>query len=274
MSGLCQLAGMTKQNYYKCRKRRSTLRIEEDLIAELVRAERRVQPMLGGRKLLVCLAELLADAGVSIGRNRFFDLLRRLGLCVPRRRKSARTTDSRHRFRVYKNLLIDAPPKGPNEALVADLTYIRTEEGFVYLALVMDAYSRRIVGWDVDSTLEAAGCMRALSMALRHLPKGAHPIHHSDRGTQYCCAGYVELLEERGLRISMTEQNHCYENAKAERLNGILKSEYGLGETLGGIGDAKRLCAEAVGLYNTRRPHMALDYMTPEQVHHGGKMAA
>lgn len=274
MSGLCGLAGMTKQNYYKCRKRRSTLRIEEDLIAELVRAERRVQPMLGGRKLLVCLAELLADAGVSIGRNRFFDLLRRLGLGVARRRKSARTTDSRHRFRVYKNLLGDAPPKGPNEVLVADLTYIRTEVGFVYLALVMDAYSRRIVGWDVDSTLEAAGCMRALSMALAQLSKGARAIHHSDRGTQYCCAGYVELLEERGLRISMTEQNHCYENAKAERLNGILKSEYGLGETLRGIGEAKRLCAEAVRLYNTRRPHMALKYRTPEQVHRDGKLAA
>lgn len=274
MNGLCELAGMTKQNYYKQRRRRSVRVIEEEFIAELVRAERRVQPMLGGRKLLVRLAEALAEAGVSIGRNRFFALLRRLDLCVPQRRRSVRTTDARHRFRVYTNLLREASPGRPHEALVADLTYIRTEEAFVFLALVMDAFSRRIVGWDVDASLEAAGCMRALSMALAQLPEEARPIHHSDRGTQYCCAGYVELLEEHGLRISMTEQNHCYENAKAERLNGILKSEYGLGGTLRGIADAKRLCAEAVCLYNTRRPHMALGYRTPELVHQDGRLAA
>lgn len=274
MNGLCELAGMTKQNYYKQRRRRSVREIEEDFIAELVRAERCVQPRLGGRKLLVCLAEPLAEAGVSIGRNRFFALLRRLDLCVPQRRRSVRTTDARHRFRVYTNLLKDAPPERPHEALVADLTYIRTEEAFVFLALVMDAFSRRIVGWDVDASLEAAGCMRALSMALAQLPEDARPIHHSDRGTQYCCAGYVELLEEHGLRISMTEQNHCYENAKAERLNGILKSEYGLGGTLRGIDEARRLCAEAVCLYNTRRPHMALGYRTPEVVHQAVGLAA
>src|SRR5690606_6582706 len=111
---------------------------------------------------------------------------------------------------------------GPNEAWVADLTYIRTEEGFVYLSLVMDAFSRKIVGYHVNDTLEAAGCMCALRMAIRSLPKDAHPIHHSDRGTQYCCEGYVNLLGARRLGISMTEENHCYENAQAERLNGIL----------------------------------------------------
>jgi transposase InsO family protein len=269
--GLCALSGMSKQNFYKGRRRREQRVIDEDLVVELVRQERRLQPELGGRKLLVRVGPELEEAGVSVGRNRFFSLLREKGLLVARRRRGPRTTDSRHRFRVYTNLLKDLDLRGPDEAWVSDLTYIRTEEGFVYLALVMDAYSRKIVGYDIDKSLEAEGCLRSLRMALGQLAEGAAPIHHSDRGTQYCCNDYVGLLEERGLAVSMTEENHCYENAKAERLNGILKQEYGLGETLRGLGEAKRMVRQAVELYNTMRPHTALGYACPESVHARGR---
>lgn len=259
---------MSKQNFYKTRRARRRREVDEGLVLDLVRAERSAQPMLGGRKLLVRIEAELAEAGVSIGRDRLLALLRREGLLVPRRRRhGARTTDSRHRFRVYPNLLKNASICGPNQAWAADLTYIRTEEGFAYLALVMDVHSRLIVGWHLGENLEASGCLAALAMARRQLPAGEAPMHHSDRGTQYCCTAYTQLLGEARMAISMTEENHCYENGKAERLNGILKQEYGLGATLRSVKEARRVAAQAVELYNTCRPHAALGYRTPASVH-------
>lgn len=154
-----------------------------------------------------------------------------------------------------------------HQVWVSDLTYVRTAEGFMYLCLVMDAYSRKIVGVDMSDCLEAEGCLRALDMALKQLPAGASPIHHSDRGTQYCCKQYIAALQNRSCAISMTEFNHCYENAKAERLNGILKGEYGLDQTFRSKAQAMRAAQQAVILYNEHRPHMALDYRMPAQVH-------
>lgn len=154
------------------------------------------------------------------------------------------------------------------------MTYIRTREGFLYLALVMDAWSRKIVGWHVGGTLEALGCLAAARMAMAELPASARPIHHSDRGTQYCCNDYVALLASRKLPISMTEENHCYENAKAERLNGILKEEYGLGGEFARKADVERAVRQAVTLYNERRPHTALAYRTPRAVHEAGRLLA
>jgi len=269
MLRLCRLAGMSRQNFHQGRRRRSRREVDEGLVLELVRAQRRQQPMLGARKLMVLIAPELAEAGVSIGRDRFFGLLAHHDLLVPRRRCGGpRTTDSRHGFRVYSNLLKGLALTGPHQAWVADITYIRTEQGFVYLALLMDAFSRRIVGWNVGATLEAIGCLKALEMALSQLPgKECHPIHHSDRGSQYCCGDYTELLAGRKLPVSMTVENHCYENSKAERLNGILKQEYGLGATLRDLAEVKRLTRQAVGLYNNNRPHAALGYRTPQSVH-------
>ena len=259
---------MTKQNFYKVKHERQRREVDEALVVDLVRAERKQQPALGTRKLLVALAPELREAGVSLGRDRFFELLGRRDLLIARRRRSGpRTTDSRHGFRVYENLLKTAELKGPNEAWVSDLTYIRTREGFLYLALVMDAWSRKIVGWHVGVTLEALGCVAALRMALKQLPAGSHPIHHSDRGTQYCCGEYIGLLDSQGLPISMTQENHCYENAKAERLNGILKQEYGLGVEFLRKADVGLAVKQAVALYNERRPHTSLGYRTPSSVH-------
>jgi len=258
---------MTRQNYYKRRAVRQRQSVDEGLMLELVRRERAMQPKLGTRKLMVVLKEELELAGVSMGRDRFFKVLGRNRLLIERRARSVRTTRSGHGYAYYENLLKDLELTAPNQAMVSDITYIRTDEGFMYLALVMDAYSRAIVGYDCSDSLETEGSLRAIAQALRKLPAGANVIHHSDRGIQYCCGRYVDKLRSYGVRISMTEENHCYENGRAERLNGILKGEYGLGGRLRRKADAVRAVAEAVGLYNWRRPHRALNYRCPMEVH-------
>ena len=222
---------------------------------------------LGARKLLHLLRADLAKAGVEIGRDRFFEILRRRELLIERTVRSARTTDSRHTFRVYANLFKDLQLTGPHQALVSDITYIRTAEGFVYLCLVMDAFSRAIVGYDCSDSLEREGALRALNQALRQRPSGCQTIHHSDRGSQYCCHEYVQRLQDAAVVISMTQESHCYENSQAERLNGILKQEYGLGTTFGLKSEARRAVSEAVHLYNWRRPHQCLGYAVPMHVH-------
>ena len=258
---------MARQNYYKKRKVRRRQAIDEEFILQLVQRERMLQPCLGGKKLLYIIKPELEKAGVSIGRDRFFELLSRYEMLIDRKRRQVRTTDSRHGFGVYDNLLKDAELTGSNQAFASDITYIRTDEGFLYLALMMDVFSRTIVGWDCSDSLEAEGVLRALSQALGQLPPGCDAIHHSDRGSQYCCGRYIDKLKSRGLRISMTEENHCYENGKAERLNGILKQEYGLGRTFLTKADAMKSVRQAVELYNWRWPHQALGYKTPMSVH-------
>ena len=267
VSRLCRAVDISRQGYYKGRRERRRRQVDREAIVELVKRERRVQPRLGGRKLLVVLRREMEEMGSVIGRDRFFGVLREAGLLLPRRRQRARTTDSRHGLRTYRNLYRDADVADVHEAWVSDLTYVRTGEGFAYVSLISDAYSRKIVGYATERTLEATGSVRALRMALGQLPAGARPLHHSDRGIQYCCWAYVETLQEHGLTISMTEEDHCYENAQAERLNGILKQEYGLGGTLRSRRQAAQMVRQAVELYNRRRPHMSLGYRTPEAVH-------
>jgi putative transposase len=259
---------MTRANYYARRKSRRRRQVDGELVAELVRAERRLQPRLGTRKLRVLIRAGLAAARIQMGRDRLFEVLRAAGLLVGRLpAEYPRTTDSYHCLPVFKNQIQGRVVRRPNEVWVSDLTYVRTGEGFMYLALVTDKYSRKIVGYHCGDTLEASGCVRALEMALGGLPAGERPVHHSDRGSQYCCHEYVNRLVARGLVVSMTEQDHCAENALAERMNGILKSEYGLGRELKAKEQARQAVAEAVNLYNTRRPHTALDYRTPATVH-------
>ena len=264
---LCEKVGMSRQNYYAARQLRHRREIDEDLILALVRQERGLQGRLGGRKLLYKIKPELEAAGVEIGRDRFFELLAENDLLVERKPGRPKTTHSRHSLPVYRNLLAELELTAPNEAWVSDLTYIRTDAGFMYAALIMDAYSRKIVGYHLGDSLESIGCQAALRMALDDLPHGVHPVHHSDRGCQYCCHAYVELLESRGLRISMTEVLHCYENAKAERLNGILKSEYEMDQTFRTKDQTRRAFTQAVHLYNHCRPHEKLAYRYPAEVH-------
>jgi transposase InsO family protein len=237
------------------------------LVLELVRAQRRLQPRIGSRKLLWLLDRDFAEHGIRLGRDRFFETLRGAGMLVQRKAARARTTNSRHSLPVFRNLLAGMALQAPNEAWVSDLTYIRTDEGFLYAALITDAYSRKIVGSHIGDNLEAEGCLVALDRALSQLPKDRRPIHHSDRGCQYCCHEYVERLQRRGLPISMTEVMHCYENALAERVNGILKQEYEMDRTFRTKAQARAAFDQAAWLYNHRRPHLALSYQFPADVH-------
>lgn len=267
MAGLCKVVQISRQAYYKERKVRQRRQVNEEAILELVKRERAVQPRLGTRKLMACLGEEWREMGINLGRDGLFSLLRRQQMLVERPRRGVRTTASRHGFRTYENVLRDMIITAPHQAWVSDLTYVRTEEGFMYVSLISDVWSRKIVGYSVSPTLEAQGSLEALGMALKQLPEGSRPVHHSDRGIQYCCGEYVKRLEQAGLRISMTQENHCYENAQAERLNGILKQEYGLGGTFAKKEHVREAVAQAVMLYNTRRPHVNLNYQTPERVH-------
>jgi len=262
---------MSRQNYYARRQVRQAQAVDASLVTELVRAERRVQPRLGGRKLRVVLQGVLAKAGVELGRDRFFEVLRRDGLLLgPLPKEYPQTTNSYHCLPVFGNRVKDLKVSRPNEVWVSDLTYIRTRESFLYLSLVTDKFSRKIVGYHCGDTLEAIGCVRALGMALKDLPAGVHPIHHSDQGSQYCCHEYVQALEGRGLTISMTEQDHCAENALAERMNGILKQEYRLGMEFATTALARLAVTQGIWLYNTKRPHTALNYQMPAAVHQSG----
>ena len=234
--------------------------------------ERRTQARLGGRKLYHLLKPELGRAGVRAGRDRFFEELRQLNLLLkPVRAEYPTTTQSGHQQAVYPNRIKDLQVTGPNQVWVSDITYVRTDEGFVFLSLVTDRWSRKIVGYHCGERLDSQGCLQALELALAMLPPEAHPIHHSDRGTQYCSQLYVGRLEQRQLGISMTERNHCAENALAERMNGILKQEYGLGQRFPTKADAVRAAAQGVWLYNHRRPHTELAYRMPAEVHESGR---
>jgi putative transposase len=259
---------MSRQSFYKQRRERRRRRVDEELVVSLVRRERLVQPRLGGRKLYGVLKNELEGAGVVIGRDRFFEVLRARNLLVPPLPpRSCRTTFSRHSLPVFHNLITDLEATGPNMIWVSDITYIRTAEGFEHLVLMMDLFSRKIVGYHCGEKSDTAANLVALDQALRELPENRYPIHHSDRGCQYCSHDYVEVLSDRGLPISMTEENHCYENAHAERLNGILKQEYGLGGRFGSRRQARRAVDQAIWVYNHQRPHGSLDNQVPANVH-------
>jgi transposase InsO family protein len=273
-AALCKKTGMSRQNFYKGRKQRNRHEVDAALIAELVRAERAIQPRLGGKKLYVLLKPKLQEAGIEVGRDRFFKVIAEQGLLLEPLPKAPRTTNSRHSLPVFRNLVTEMELSGPNQAWVSDITYIRTDEGFLYLSLITDAWSRKIVGYHAGDTLETEGCLRALERAVKELVEGMFPVHHSDRGCQYCSHVYTGRLRDYGLGISMTDKMHCYENAKAERVNGILKQEYYLGGCFRTKKQAVEAVEQAVCLYNTRRPHLALKYKTPETVHRELKKAA
>lgn len=268
VSKLCRKLGMSRQNYYARRRQRQRRRVEGDLVAALVKRERMQQPRLGVRKLHHLLKKELQEAGVALGRDRLFEELRQRDLLLrPLAAQYPRTTQSYHNLPVFGNRAKETVVERPHQLWVSDLTYLRTQEGFLYLALITDVYSRKIVGSHAGDNLEAVGCVRALEQALKQLPAAAKPIHHSDQGTQYCCHEYVNRLQDHGLGISMTQSNHCAENALAERMNGILKQEYGLGTEFATKADARRAIEQGIWLYNTKRPHSALGYRMPEEVH-------
>jgi putative transposase len=268
VSAVCRKVGITRQNYYARRKARQRRQVDAGLVVALVIEERKVQPRLGARKLHFMLKGVLQKEEVRLGRDRFLEVLREHELLLaPKPAEHPCTTNSHHCLPVFGNRIKGLEVCQPNEVWVGDLTYIRTWAGFLYLSLLTDKYSRKVVGYHCGETLEAGGSLAALKQALADMPAGATPIHHSDQGTQYCCHEYVNCVQAAGLSVSMTETDHCAENALAERMNGILKGEYGLGGEFKTKAGARHAVDQAVHLYNTRRPHTALEYRTPHEVH-------
>ena len=204
---------------------------------------------------------------LKVGRDTLFNVLRNNNMLTLRKKYSARTTNSYHRFHKYNNIIKDIDVNRSNQVWVSDITYIRTVKGFCYLALITDMHSRKIVGYDLSDSLELKGCVRALNKAVYQAKSIKGLIHHSDRGIQYCSNIYTQILKRKKIDISMTEENHCYENALAERVNGILKDEFYLDQTFTNVAHAKRAAKNAIKLYNEIRLHLSLDFKTPNMVY-------
>jgi len=236
-------------------------------LLQLVEKEKQIMPRLGGRKLLLRVQPRLPEE-LKLGRDRFFDFLRENGLLVRKKRNRVRTTYSNHWLRKYPNLIKGYVPERAHQLWVSDITYIETAEGFGYLSLITDGYSRKIIGWELGDSPEAKHTVSALQKALSQLPKRNRNIfHHSDRGVQYCCDEYVKLLKNNHIQISMTENGDPRENAIAERINGILKDEWLSQIKLRTRSEAREQLERIIKIYNEKRPHSSLDMNTPHEAH-------
>jgi putative transposase len=233
----------------------------------LVKPIRQIMPRIGGRKLYFLLRKEFDEKSISIGRDRFFAWLRSQDLLISPKRMYVHTTQSNHRFWVHNNLIQGFTPQKPNQLWVSDITHIRTKEGFCYLALITDAYSRKIVGYDISDSLSLDGCLRALKSATQTANNLTQLIHHSDRGFQYCSHPYTDFLRDHGIKISMAAKGNCYENALAERLNGILKNEFNLDSIFKNKVLAYRAVHQSIYIYNQHRPHWAIGLNTPNMKH-------
>jgi transposase InsO family protein len=252
---MCTFFDVSRQAYYKARDRwRSRGEEEREVIAHIHRL-RSIMPELGGVKIWKEMR------GRKIGRDRLFAIMRENGLLVERKRKTHRTTDSHHSFKKYNNLIEDYKPTYAGEVLVSDITYVRTLAGYAYLFLVTDLYSRKIIGYHLSKNLGVEGALKALRMALKQAPNCR--IHHSDRGVQYCCKAYIRTLRKHGIQSSMTQGYDPYQNAVAERINGILKYEFYLNRIIVDFREALHSSINGIKIYNNFRPHMSLDYLTP-----------
>jgi putative transposase len=266
-SGLCGLFGYSRQALYDNKKRQSEYQMKEVLILSEAFELRKEHKRMGGEKLLILLQPFFNEHNIKYGRDKLYNLLRAHGLMVRRRKPGPKTTNSNHFYRKYPNIARDVKLLSAGKLWVSDITYIRTEQGFVYLSLITDHYSKKIVGWCLWPDLTSKGALNALDMAVECENPTNSLIHHSDRGIQYCCNDYVNYLNNSNINISMTENGDPYENAVAERVNGILKDEYELNETFEDYNDAHEAVKRAINKYNNIRPHRSCDMMTPVKAH-------
>lgn len=268
LSRICKLFGVTRQSYYQYLWHQDDESIAHHLILEEVKRIRSFHRSMGTRKLYEKLQPYLLEHRIKIGRDALFNLLSNNGLLVRKRRRSVSTTMSYHRFHKWPNLIKGYIPSAANQLYVSDITYWKIGEGFLYISLITDAFSHKIVGYHVANTLETIASKQALEMALANIKGDARQlIHHSDRGIQYCSKEYVEVLQRYGVRISMTETSEPTDNAIAERVNGILKEEYLYHYKVKTIKEAKELLNQSIELYNRDRPHFSIGLLTPEKVH-------
>ena len=261
------MLGYSRQAYYQQKKQSEKESLQYGILINEVLEIRKTQKRLGCRKLIHKLKPFMARHQIDIGRDAFFDLLSDHNLLVrKRKRRKPITTFSDHWMRKYPNLIEGFYPTAPNQLWVSDITYIVVGNGFAYLSLITDAYSRKIVGFYLSKDLSAEGCIRALEMALDNNPILGRLIHHSDRGSQYCCSDYVKILNDNFIKISMTQNGDPRENAITERVNGILKDEL-LEKSHLNYEEAVRNISIAISIYNHQRPHGSIDYLTPIEAH-------
>ena len=243
--------------------------MEEDLIIKLVQDIRIELPKTGGLKLMHMLKDDFKAHHIFIGRDSFFDLLRNNNLLIKTRKRFAITTNSNHPYKKWPNLIQTLSVTAKEQLWVSDITYLRTDAGFGYLSLITDAYSKKIVGYHLSQQLKAKGCLIALNKAITSLQSTQHSslIHHSDRGIQYCCEPYRAVLQANKISISMTQSSSPYDNAIAERVNGILKNELQLDKIFNNYSQAVAAVSLAINAYNELRPHMSCGNLTPKQAH-------
>lgn len=263
----CALFGISRQTYYKRLHAEVGRASRFSVVQAMVQQIRLSQPKLGTRKLYFLLKERFTQAGVKLGRDGLFDALRRAHMLIHPKRCYRKTTESKHWLRKHPNLLKNQPrPTMAEQLWVADITYIETTQTVGYLSLITDAYSRRIMGYHLHPSLHTDGVLAALHMALRQRKTDHQLIHHSDRGIQYCAESYQRVHHRHGILCSMTDGYDCYQNALAERVNGILKTEL-LTAKPHDLAQAATMIDQAIQIYNHARPHLALQYKTPDAVH-------
>ena len=269
MEQLCGLFGLTRQAWYAATRRQEKLGFQAAIVLAEVRRLRRQVAGLGTTKLYEMMQDFLASHQIKLGRDRLHNLLKANGLLLIKKRSRTKTTDSDHDLEKYPNQVKALKPDRVGQLWVSDLSYIRVGIGFAYLSVIMDAYSRKIIGWSFHKTLEAKGPVAALVMALKTRDKVDQPlIHHSDRGVQYCSGAYVDWLRQSTITISMTESGDPNENALAERVFRTLKEDFNLWG-FPTFGMAETAIGQAIGAYNSIRPHASLNYKTPNQAHQG-----
>ena len=266
VSLLCSLSGHSRQAYYKHRVLKEEEPLQEELIVQQVMGYRQFQRRIGGRKLHMLVSPFMGVHDIGMGRDAFFEFLRKYDLLNKRRRSKPRTTDSNHWMKKHPNLIKKMVPKQSDQLWVSDITYLTLCESDAFLSLVTDAYSRKIVGFHVSKSLKAEGCILALQMAIAGRGKIEGLIHHSDRGSQYCCGDYVDILGSCDISISMTQGGDPRDNAIAERVNGILKMEL-LEPVFTDLEAAREAVTKAINTYNYLRPHSSISMLTPALVH-------
>lgn len=267
---LCSIMDLSRQAYYK---RRQT--IEKEALDGLIVAQMALQKrkelkgaLIGQRKMYQLLTPQLINAEIKIGRDAFYEIMRDFGLLIRRRRRRVITTNSNHPYFKYPNIIQDIQINRRNQVWVSDITYIETKHGFTYLFLITDAYTHKIMGYYLSRNLKAAGAIKALEMAIAVCSDPLDTlIHHSDRGIQYCSDCYTKLLKDNGIQISMTQNGDPYENAIAERVNGILKVEWIYQLNFDGYHDADQHIEEIINVYNKLRPHGSCSSLTPDEAY-------
>jgi len=264
------LFGIDRQVYYRRIRRKIVKQDKAEQIILMVDAIRKIMPRIGTRKLYYLLSDKLLL--IKIGRDKFFDILRANHLLIQPKRSYHITTNSHHRFRKHENLILDLEINRPEQVWVSDITYIGKRDNPCYLSLVTDAYSKKIMGYFVANNLNTQSSVMALKMALKQRKNFNLPlIHHSDRGIQYCANEYQEELIKKRVLCSMTQNSDPYENAVAERINGILKQEFSIDKYNQGAKITNQIVKESVTIYNGLRPHYSNFMLTPNQMHSQNK---